>query len=397
MANECAQMIGEVTESWAGMFDALGNEGAADALSFAGEMLGEIGNLAQGLTSGNPIEMVTSALTFIPNIIGKIAGFHDKKLDRAIKKSQVEVQKLQNAYTNLQTVIERQLGEATEQQTDDLIENLRKQRDELEKQRQAEEDKKKTDASKIEDYNQQIAELDDQINYFYEDLTNELYDIDLKDWAGSIADSLVNAFAAGEDAAAAFDQTVADIMKDVIKNVLQMQYIEPAMNSLRNYLFGEDGMGGILGDGSMSNEDMAGLVGQLSGLSDIIGQSQQIWEYLNEAAEKAGISLTEEAEEDNQSKSGLTSSIQGVTEDTANLLGSYLNAIRQDVSVQRNVMENIGSNLLPTLSITAQAQLQQLNAIAANTLANANAAREILTILSSVTTTGSNGRVLKIK
>lgn len=401
MANECAKMIGEVTESWAGMFDALGNEGAADALSFAGEMLGEIGNLAQGLTSGNPIEMVTSALTFIPNIIGKIAGFHDKKLDRAIKKSQVEVQKLQNAYTNLQTVIERQLGEATEQQTDDLIENLRKQRDELEKQRQAEEDKKKTDASKIEDYNQQIAELDDQINYFYEDLTNELYDIDLKDWAGSIADSLVNAFAAGEDAAAAFDQTVADIMKDVIKNVLQMQYIEPAMNSLRNYLFGEDGMGGILGDGSMSNEDMAGLVGQLSGLSDIIGQSQQIWEYLNEAAEKAGISLTEEAEEDNQSKSGLTSSIQGVTEDTANLLGSYLNAIRQDVSVQRNVMENIGNNLLPTISITAQAQLQQLNMIAENTRRNAEAASAIQSFLqndlSGVITTTSGGKALRVK
>lgn len=397
MANECAQMIAGVTDAWSGMFDALGNEGAADALSFAGDMLGELGNLAQGLTSGNPIEMVTSALTFIPNIISKIVNFHDKKLDRAIKKSQVEVQKLQNAYTNLQTVIERQLGEATEKQTDALVENLKKQRDELEKQRQAEEDKKKTDASKIEDYNQQIAELDDQINYFYEDLTNELYDIDLKDWAGSIADSLVNAFAAGEDAAAAFDQTVADIMKDVIKNVLQMQYIEPAMNSLRNYLFGEDGMGGILGDGSMSNEDMAGLVGQLSGLSDIIGQSQQIWEYLNEAAEKAGISLTEEAEEDNQSKSGLTSSIQGVTEDTANLLGSYLNAIRQDVSVQRNVMENIGSNLLPTISITAQAQLQQLNAIAANTLANANAAKEIRELFAGVITTGSGGKAIRIK
>ena len=397
MANECAQMIAGVTDAWSGMFDALGNEGAADALSFAGDMLGELGNLAQGLTSGNPIEMATSALSFIPNIISKIAGFHDKKLDRAIKKSQVEVQKLQNAYTNLQTVIERQLGEATEQQTDDLIENLRKQRDELENQRQAEEDKKKTDASKIEDYNQQIAELDDQINYFYEDLTNELYDIDLKDWAGSIADSLVNAFAAGEDAAAAFDQTVADIMKDVIKNVLQMQYIEPAMNSLRNYLFGEDGMGGILGDGSMSNEDMAGLVGQLSGLSDIIGQSQQIWEYLNEAAEKAGISLTEETGEDNQSKSGLSSSIQGVTEDTANLLGSYLNAIRQDVSVQRNVMENIGSNLLPTISITAQAQLQQLNAIAANTLANANAAKEIRELFAGVITTGSGGKAIRIK
>lgn len=396
MAGECARKIGEVSESWGGMFEALGNEEAADALSFAGDMLGELGSLAQGLASGNPIEMASSALSFIPNVINKIANFHDKKLDRAIEKSQQEVQKLRNAYSNLQTAIERQLGEASEKQTDALVGNLRRQRDELEKQRQAEDDKKKTDASKMEDYKQQIAELDDQINYFYEDLTNELYGIDLKDWAGSIADSLVEAFASGEDAAAAFDQTVADIMKDVIKNVLQMQYIEPAMKSLRSYLFGEDGAGGILGDGSMSKEDMAGLAGQLSGLSDLISQSHQVWDYLNEAAEKAGISLTEEAE-GAQGGSGLSSSIQGVTEDTANLLGSYLNAIRQDVSVIRNLLGGMGSNLIPTLSVTAQAQLQQLNAIAANTLDNANAAREIRELFAGVITTGSGGRAIRIK
>lgn len=395
MANECAQMIAGVTDAWSGMFDALGNEGAADALSFAGEMLGELGNLAQGLMSGNPVQMATSALTFIPNIIGKIAQFHDKKLDKAIKKSQVEVERLQNAYENLEKVIERQLGEVTERQSDEMIQNLIGQREEIEEQMQAEIDKKKTDDSKVADYEQQIAELNDQIRYFYEDLAKDLYDIDLKDWAGSIADSLVDAFASGEDAAEAFDKTVADIMKDVMKNVLQLQYIEPAMNSLREYLFGKDGQSGILGDGSMSNADMAGLVSQLSGLSDLIGQSQQIWEYLNEAAEKAGISLSDE--ENNKKGSGLSGEISGITEDTANLLGSYLNAIRHDLSVIRSIQEAASANLLPTISVTAQAQLQQLNAIAANTLDNANAAKEIRELFESVTINGSGGRAIRIK
>ena len=395
MANECAQMIGEVTESWAGMFDALGNEGAADKLSFAGDILGELGSLAQGLMSGNPVQMATSALTFIPNIIGKIAQFHDKKLDKAIKKSQVEVQRLQNAYENLEKVIERQLGEVTEKQSDEMIQNLIRQREEIEEQMQAEMDKKKTDDSKIADYEQQIAELNDQIRYFYEDLAKDLYDIDLKDWAGSIADSLIDAFASGEDAAEAFDKTVADIMKDVIKNVLQLQYIEPAMNSLREYLFGEDGQSGILGDGSMSNADMVGLVNHLSGLSDLIGQSQQILEYLNEAAEKAGISLSDE--ENNKKGNGLSGEISGITEDTANLLGSYLNAIRHDLSVIRSIQEAASANLLPTISVTAQAQLQQLNAIAANTLDNANAAKEIRELFESVTINGSGGRAIRIK
>ena len=401
-ANDAAQMIKEVTDAWSGMFDSLGNEGVSDTLSFAGDMLGELGSLTQGLTSGNPIQMAASALSFIPNIVGKIAQFHDRRLDRAIKRSQLEVQKLQNAYTNLQKEIERQLGEASEKQTDEMVRNLQRQREEIERQMLAEEDKKKTDQSKIEDYKQQIAELDDQLRYFYEDLAKDLYDIDLKDWAGSIADSLVDAFASGEDAAEAFDKTVADIMKNVLKNILQTQYIETAMSSLREYLFGKDGKGGILGDGTMSESDMSGLVTELSGLRDVIGQSQEVWEYLNEAAEKAGITLTDTTGDSD--KKGLSASIQGVTEDTANLLGSYLNAIRHDVSVKRNLLENIAGNLLPTMSITAQAQLQQLNVIAANTKANADAAIEIQksstviqNALSSVIVQGKGGKAVRIQ
>lgn len=401
-ANDAAQMIKEFTDAWSGMFDSLGNEGVSDALSFAGDMLGELESLAQGLTSGNPIQMAASALSFIPNIVGKIAQFHDRKLDRAIKRSQLEVQKLQNAYTNLQKEIERQLGEASEKQTDEMVLNLQRQREEIERQMLAEEDKKKTDQSKIEDYKQQIAELDDQLRYFYEDLAKDLYDIDLKDWAASIADSLVDAFASGEDAAEAFDKTVADIMKNVLKNILQTQYIETAMSSLREYLFGKDGKGGILGDGTMSGSDMSGLVTELSGLRDVIGQSQKVWEYLNEAAEKAGITLTDTTGDSD--KKGLSASIKGVTEDTANLLGSYLNAIRHDVSVKRNLLENIAGNLLPTMSITAQAQLQQLNVIAANTKANADAAIEIQksstviqNALSSVIVQGKGGKAVRIQ
>lgn len=398
-ANDAAQMIKEVTDAWSGMFDSLGNEGVSDALSFAGDMLGELGSLAQGLTSGNPIQMAASALSFIPNIVGKIAQFHDRKLDRAIKRSQLEVQKLQNAYTNLQKEIERQLGEVSEKQTDEMVRSLQRQREEIERQMLAEEDKKKTDQSKIEDYKQQIAELDDQLRYFYEDLAKDLYDIDLKDWASSIADSLVDAFASGEDAAEAFDKTVADIMKNVLKNILQTQYIETAMSSLREYLFGKDGKGGILGDGTMSESDMSGLVTELSGLRDVIGQSQKVWEYLNEAAEKAGVTLTDTTGDSD--KKGLSASIQGVTEDTANLLGSYLNAIRHDVSVKRELLENIAGNLLPTISITAQAQLQQLNAIVSNTKISADAAESIRGFLqdtfAGVITQGKSGKAIRIQ
>ena len=65
----------------------------------------------------------------------------------------------------------------------------------------------------------EIKELDDQIRHFAEDTLKDLMEIDVKDWASQIGDSLVDAFANGEDAAAAFDKTVGDLMKNVVKNM----------------------------------------------------------------------------------------------------------------------------------------------------------------------------------
>lgn len=395
MANECADMIGVVTEAWANMFDSLGNEGAADALSFAGDMLGEIGSLAQGLTSGNPIEMATSALTFIPNIISKIANFHDKKLDRAIQKSALEVQKLQNAYTNLQTVIERQLGNITEIQTDALIQNLEKQRSEIEKQMQAEDDKKKTDASKIEDYKQQIAELDDQIKYFYEDLANELYSINFQDWASQLSDSIVNAWRNGEDAAEAFKQTASDILADVVSEMLKMAILEPMFEQLRNQL------PQMMEDGSLDSSELGMIAEQLL---NIQGGYEQALAYLDqidkELYDRTNGELSLKSPSSTSSTTTGNSGIQA-SEETMQLTNSYLNAIRQDVSVIRNIIESTGTSHLPTISITAQAQLQQLNVIAENTRRNADAAESINNFLRSdfagVIVTGNAGKAIRIK
>lgn len=63
-------------------------------------------------------------------------------------------------------------------------------------------------------------------------------------------------------------------------------------------------------------------------------------------------------------KSGLSKGIQGTTEETSNLLASYLNAVRADVSVIRRIME-MGSSAED--NPVSQAQLLQLQVIAQNT------------------------------
>lgn len=84
---------------------------------------------------------------------------------------------------------------------------------------------------------------------------------------------------------------------------------------------------------------------------------------------------------DSSSSSGLSKGIQGVTEDTANLLGSYLNSIRQDVSVKRALLEKLGNEIFPKYNILAEQQLTQLRAIANNTLRSAQNTEANLAVL----------------
>lgn len=398
-ANAAAQMIQGVTEAWANMFSAFGNDDLADTLGLVGELTGELGSLVEGLTSGNPIQMASSALSFIPNIIGSIAKAHDKKLDKAIQRSQLEVKKLSNDYKNLQSVIERQLGAVTQSQSKEMIANLQKQQEEVQKQMEAEQDKKDSDASKIEDYKQQYIELGEQIKYFYEDLASEQFGIDLKGWSDQISEALVNAFANGEDAAKAFDDTVADIMRNVIKEMISLNVIKPAMDKLRDYLFGDKGIftDSSAGGTNLTEQEAAGLMQQLGSLRGTISDSKKIWDYLNAAAKKMGISL-EETNASNTLSKGIQ---ENITEETANILASYINGIRADVSVKRALLEKWGNEILPKYNVIAEQQLTQLRAIANNTLrsaqnteANVALVQEVRDMLSIVI--DRSGRKIKI-
>lgn len=398
-ANAAAQMIQGVTEAWANMFSAFGNDDLADTLGLVGELTGELGSLVEGLTSGNPIQMASSALSFIPNIIGSIAKAHDKKLDKVIQRSQLEVKKLSNDYKNLQSVIERQLGAVTQSQSKEMIANLQKQQEEVQKQMEAEQDKKDSDASKIEDYKQQYIELGEQIKYFYEDLASEQFGIDLKGWSDQISEALVNAFANGEDAAKAFDDTVADIMRNVIKEMISLNVIKPAMDKLRDYLFGDKGIftDSSAGGTNLTEQEAAGLMQQLGSLRGTISDSKKIWDYLNAAAKKMGISL-EETNASNTLSKGIQ---ENITEETANILASYINGIRADVSIKRALLEKWGNEILPKYNVIAEQQLTQMRAIANNTLrsaqnteANVALVQEVRDMLSIVI--DRSGRKIKI-
>ena len=325
-AAESAELVGNFAGQMSSMFDALGNEGMADTMGNVQDAMSSISNIGQGFAKGGIVGGIAAAAGEAVNWIGKIAQAHDKKLDKAIEKSKLRAQQLQYIYEQIDGILERFLGSGTElklvdaendrtrlNQLNNQIEAIRnkgkinifdlmslqkykqeaeklqkrvsaydeggaygyqralmqEQLSELEKQRQAEIDKKKTDDSKVADYENQIAEMKQQIKDFAEETAESLYGINLKDWASQLGDALYEAWQKGEDGAEAFKNKVADIMGDVMNSILKISILEPAMQQLQKMLFGEDGMSGYFGkDFSLDEKELESIADYLMGVSE---------------------------------------------------------------------------------------------------------------------------------
>nr|DAN25902.1 MAG TPA: tail tape measure [Caudoviricetes sp.] len=269
---------------------------------------------------------------------------------------------------------------------------MQEQMSELEKQRQAEIDKKKTDDGKVTDYENQIAELKQQIKDFAEEMADSLYGINLKDWASQLGDALYEAWQKGEDGAEAFKKKAAEIMGDVMNSVLKLAILEPAMKNLQTMLFGEDGQSGMFGkDFKLDNSELENIADYLMGVSSKTDDYYDALDKLNEYMEKKyGVSMKEEAE-----SSGLSKGIEGVTEDTANLLASYLNSVRSDVAMKLQLVRQIVDEHFPRMNLLAEAQLTELKAISRNTSSNVVLVTEIRDMLSAARLDKNRGFYLK--
>lgn len=87
------------------------------------------------------------------------------------------------------------------------------------------------------------------------------------------------------------------------------------------------------------------------------------------------------------SSSSLTNSVKGITEDTGDLIVSYLNSIRlycAEDNTNLKQLTELTKSALPEISVIAKSQLAQLNAIAQNTLRSADAAEHIDYLFNSV-------------
>lgn len=268
-----------------------------------------------------------------------------------------------------------------------------KQRDLLQSAANSEKYGKSGDAQRASDYEAQAAELNDQINEFKSNVLKEIYGIDLTSFSNSLSSALVDAFKNGQDAAEAFANSVNNLLDTIVKNVISQAVIMPEVEKLMKQI--EDTY-------DLNDPDsIDNVIDIISEWSDKIGtkiveNGEKIYKGVDN---RTGGKLSA-----NGSSSSMSSSIKGLTEETGSLLASYINAIRADVSMSREMLKQVVEVAFPQMNVLAEQQLKQLNAIVqqaklieANTRSNAEAARNIQSALNSVLTLGSGGKAVRIK
>lgn len=376
--------FGYLTEALA----ALGEENdtmaaIGDYLNTLGEMSGHVASSWDSFKSGDYVGAGVEAFGAITSLITGFSQAHDNRLQRKIDHIKEDTAKMSNTLESIRSLRERQLGYDNGNMrtrmasmygiTDygDFITNrfmngnsaaaamfdyytryrggsgyeqelklLEEQRQKLIEMYNLEDRKKKKNKEELEEYQTQIADLDEQIMFFTEDLANQLWGIDLKGWADQLGDALMTAFENGSSAAAAFKDTVQDIMRGVVKNMLTVGIIEPALENLRVKLFGNNGNGGLFDP----NNPKGSMGAVLNGLSNWFEtEGPQLMDAANEFYNGADNMMRQilgyGMRENEKSTNTVNSISSAASEETMGIVAGYLSRLSQDVSVQRIMQE----------------------------------------------------------
>lgn len=204
--------------------------------------------------------------------------------------------------------------------------------------------------------------------------------------ADNIADSMIDAFLESGDAAIDMGNVISDVSRQMVSYLIKTLYLMPILNKYKEDIAKVEANTALTP--TEATEQKLNLLD--SALQEIAGQSDAITETIER--------FEDYLETPEQGSTALGEGIKGITEDQANLLASYLNAIRADVSYSKTLWQKMDVNLQRIADmLTSSPTLMEYQAqIAANTYNTAVATQEILAELRSVVTTDSGDSAIRV-
>lgn len=338
------------------------NEDTKQMASDIFDITQNLGKALVGVLTKDPKTIIQGVAGAIKGIANLVSG--DSKKERQIKAWADQVKNLKIQYQELERAIDKALGDDKYDAQQNVIANLEKQKILLQQMIQKEKDKKKTDNGKIDDWSQQISDINAQIDDLKKSIVDDILQIDVKGLADKIGDALIEGFGRGEDALVSLNKTADDVFRQMVKNALklqlekQMQPIIDEMLRAMGYSNNDDALKAQIEALEKQKEALSGNAwstlanaNQITSINKLIsdlkaklGQTTGSFDGLTQEEREALKAQIIAATGDYQkameqyadlfgpdaanSPNGLKGDIKGMTEKTAGALESQINAIR---------------------------------------------------------------------
>ena len=347
---DITSVVSTMATAFNGLFEALG--GSDEQLENTLSVVDNIGQAIGSYYSGNYAGVVSGAMGALTGVAKLFSN--EGKIDKEIARQERAVNSLQHAYEKLK----KSMDDAFD--TQKLYEYNQKSVDALKKQQKAyqaminaERGRKKPDEGKIQEWEQQIDDLNTTIKELGESMTEALGGFgsqsNYKSAAEAFSEAWVDAFNEGSDALEAlnnkFDEYFNTMLTKQLMNRATSKYIQPILEAFDKAV-SEGSEGG--------NNGLDVTKKELEGIKELKDKNLALFnEYAKNLMDVLNVKPA-----GSSNISALQQGIQSVTESTAQALESILNSLRFYVATQQADIRIIRDTLLEKLGNSISAITQ---------------------------------------
>lgn len=347
---DITDVVSTMANSFNALFEAL--SGSDANLENTLDIVSSIGQAVGSYYSGNYAGVVSGAMGALTGVAKLFSN--EGKIDKEIARQERAVNSLQHAYEKLK----KSMDDAFD--TQKLYEYNQKSVDALKKQQKAyqaminaERGRKKPDEGKIQEWEQQIDDLNTTIQELGESMTEALGGFgsqsNYKSAAEAFSEAWVDAFNEGSDALEAlnnkFDEYFNTMLTKQLMNRATSKYIQPILEAFDKAV-SEGSEGG--------NNGLDVTKKELEGIKKLKDKNLALFnEYAKNLMDVLNVKPT-----GSSNISALQQGIQSVTESTAQALESILNSLRYYVATQQADVRIIRDTLLEKLGNSISAITQ---------------------------------------
>ena len=347
---DITSVVSTMATAFNGLFEALG--GSDEQLENTLSVVDNIGQAIGSYYSGNYAGVAAGAMGALTGIAKLFSN--EGKIDKEIARQERAINSLQHAYEKLK----KSMDDAFD--TQKLYEYNQKSVDALKKQQKAyqaminaERGRKKPDEGKIQEWEQQIDDLNTTIQELGESMTETLGGFgsqsNYKSAAEAFSEAWVDAFNEGSDALEAlnnkFDEYFNTMLTKQLMNRATSKYIQPILEAFDKAV-SEGSEGG--------NNGLDVTKKELEGIKELKDKNLALFnEYAKNLMDVFNVKPT-----GSSNISALQQGIQSVTESTGQALESMLNSLRYYVATQQADIRIIRDTLLEKLGNSINAITQ---------------------------------------